>query len=1246
MSKVKFVSWNVRGLGNQNKKLKVLNHLLKLKADICLLQETHATDQTYQKIKTSHYNHIFSAHYNSKQRGVCILISQKIQFTHNATTSDPEGRYIIINISINNTPITIGNVYGPNSDDPTFFQNFFSLLSDFSHCPIIIAGDFNTVLNPTIDRSSNHNARTWNSTDTLNHLIEDFGLGDSWRLKHPTKQQYTFHSPVHHSYSRIDLILTSNSIMSQITDQHIHPILISDHAPISITWNIINQPKITSRWRFNTSLLSDPVFDSFFNREWTSFMELNDSPTTSPSLLWQTGKAVLTGRIIAFSVNKAKKEKELEQNLVQSINTLEQSNMSNPSQEQENEIRKLKQKLNEILDKKTNFLINRLRQEHFMHCNKSGKFLANQIKLNKEKSSIPTILNSAGKPTTSHKEINDIFHNFYKDLFSSETQPNLDQIHFFLNNIHLPKVSPNQIPKLESPITEIELHSALKQMPNNKSPGPDGFPAEFYKHFWTILSPLFCRMLQESNQNSKLPLHMNSATISLILKPNKDPTLPSSYRPISLINVDTKIIAKTLALRLNTVIPTIIHPDQTGFIKNRHSTTNTRRLLNLIHWSTQQSQKTIITSLDAEKAFDRVDWTFLFATLGRFGFGESFINWIRVLYTSPTATVVTNGLTSRPFTLHRGNRQGCPLSPLLFLIYIEPLAAAIRQNTNIKGIQTQNIEHKISLYADDILLFLQNPYPSLLETIKLIDSFSKISQYSINWNKSSILPLHPNSWDVAASSIPNTSLPLSSNHITYLGTKISPRLSELFTLNFPPLLKKIETDLQCWNNVPISIIGRISLIKMSVLPKIIYLIQMTHLSPSASWFQSLDSIINKFYWKNTTPRIKLTTLQKPKSQGGLNAPNFHHYSLAIHLQYILKWTHPDTSDSIWTDIEQTICNNIQISDLPFLPPKIKKNPLFKTPTIAATLTAWWKLHQINNTPLSPSKYTPIWHNPELTLNNKPVNFQSWAKKGITHLHHIITNNTIIPLTDLTQEYGIGSKCFLEYSQLKSILKNKIINHSTTLDLPNLISEFLSKSPPKITSKIYKVITKIDTSISLPVTKWQQDLAFAPNADFWPQICKNIYLMTKNSNLQLIQFKILHRYHYTGYRLSKMGFGTDTCSHCSQGNRDDYLHALWNCTPVHNFWETVTNSLSSLLHCHIPLSPSLCILGDTTSLNLQQCYIKHLLVSLAIAKKVILVNWKYRKKIHITIWENFMSEYFSLETSHSSHSCPFISLIQQ
>ncbi len=311
---------------------------------------------------------------------------------------------------------------------------------------------------------------------------------------------------------------------------------------------------------------------------------------------------------------------------------------------------------------------------------------------------------------------------------------------------------------------DARVSAALELLANKKAPGPDGFPAEFYKEFWAILAPTFYRMLQETKKNGRLPPNMNSANISLLLKPGKDPVLPTSYRPISLINVDTKIICKAISKRIEKITPLIIHSDQTGFIKGRHSSTNTCRLLNLIDYSCNRNLQITILSLDAEKAFDRVNWNFLFATLHKFGFGNSFINWLKILYNSPIACVRTNAQTSSSFYLKRGTRQGCPLSPSLFAIFIEPLAAAIRQATVIKGIKCKNVEHKVSLYADDVLLFLQHSQITLSDVITLINSFSRVSDYSINWLKSTVLPINY--------SFQNSSTPLQSGNIKYLGINL------------------------------------------------------------------------------------------------------------------------------------------------------------------------------------------------------------------------------------------------------------------------------------------------------------------------------------------------------------------------------------------------------------------------------------------------------------------------------------------
>lgn len=162
--------------------------------------------------------------------------------------------------------------------------------------------------------------------------------------------------------------------------------------------------------------------------------------------------------------------------------------------------------------------------------------------------------------------------------------------------------------------------------------------------------------------------------------------------------------------------------------------------------------------------------------------------------------MTTNGITSKNFTLQGGTRQGCPLLPL-FTLFIEP---AVHQNNDVKGIQSSLSEHKINLYADDILLYLQDPENSIQKVFNLITRFYQLSDYSINWSKSIILPITENSWNPAAQH-PQHSVP--TGNIKYLGINISPKLSEPVHLNFTPLLDKICGDLRRWNNLPISLLG-------------------------------------------------------------------------------------------------------------------------------------------------------------------------------------------------------------------------------------------------------------------------------------------------------------------------------------------------------------------------------------------------------------------------------------------------------
>lgn len=325
-------------------------------------------------------------------------------------------------------------------------------------------------------------------------------------------------------------------------------------------------------------------------------------------------------------------------------------------------------------------------------------------------------------------------------------------------------------------------------MPKAKSPGLDGIPPELIIVLWDVVGPAILNSINHSFISGTFHRDQKTALITLLLKKGKDPLECASYRPLSLLNCDFKLYAKFLSRRLDTVISHLVHPDQAGFIKGRLASDNIRRLLHVIEFSSAQKQPCAVLSLDAEKAFDRVEWDYLWAVLEHLGFGPLFIRMIRILYADPTARVQTGHPGASEFMLYRSTRQGCPLSPGLFALSLEPLAQAVRQHQNISSISIKGTTHSISLYADNILIYLSDVANSVPHVLNLFEEFGSFSGYKINWSKSLLMPLN-----LAAKKLTLSSLPIDLEHngFTYLGIQIRPSLSSIVKDNFNLALAKI-----------------------------------------------------------------------------------------------------------------------------------------------------------------------------------------------------------------------------------------------------------------------------------------------------------------------------------------------------------------------------------------------------------------------------------------------------------------------
>ncbi|KAL9976393.1 hypothetical protein ACROYT_G013691 [Oculina patagonica] len=292
---------------------------------------------------------------------------------------------------------------------------------------------------------------------------------------------------------------------------------------------------------------------------------------------------------------------------------------------------------------------------------------------------------------------------------------------------HIPKLSEEQKRACEGKISLEECSCLLDSFRDNKTPGNDGISIEFYKRFWPLIGDSFIRCANECFEKGELSCSQKQAVITLIEKKGKDRSLLENWRPISLVNVDTKIMSKVIASRIKNVLPEIIHHNKTGYVKDRFIGETISSIYDVMDYTVEENIPGLMIFIDFKKAFGIVEWDFLLKCLEAFNFVPDFIRWVKTFYkTDIQSCTINNGTASQYFTLERGVRQGDPLSPYLFILVVETLAIAIRQNKSIKGIMIENEETKLLQYADDTTAVLSdiNSAETLFE---LLDSFKAIS---------------------------------------------------------------------------------------------------------------------------------------------------------------------------------------------------------------------------------------------------------------------------------------------------------------------------------------------------------------------------------------------------------------------------------------------------------------------------------------------------------------------------------------
>ena len=369
--------------------------------------------------------------------------------------------------------------------------------------------------------------------------------------------------------------------------------------------------------------------------------------------------------------------------------------------------------------------------------------------------------------------------------------------------------------------------------------------------------------------------------ISLIPKKDRDLNYVKHWCPIILLNTDYKILAKIMANRLKKVIPDIIHEDQTGFIKSRIISSNLRKILDIMEFTSKFNIDSVLVVIDFEKAFDYVEYKALLSILRWFGTGDTFCSWVSLLFTDINLATLNNGLTSRYFSPSRALFQGNPIASFLFVIVIELLATQLRQNKNIKGIKVLNEEILMCLFADDLALLLEFTNKCWENVVKELESFQKNTGILINYEKTEVYHMGSIK-DTNARFYSGRKLNWTNDPIKILEVTITHGRDALIEANIVPIIEKSRAILNRWQRRDLSLAGKIQVINSLVGSLFVYKLAILP-TLSESHYKTIEQILNNFIWNNKRPKIQLKILMGLKEDGraGLTNIRLRHQSLKI-----------------------------------------------------------------------------------------------------------------------------------------------------------------------------------------------------------------------------------------------------------------------------------------------------------------------------------------------------------------------------
>jgi hypothetical protein len=435
-------------------------------------------------------------------------------------------------------------------------------------------------------------------------------------------------------------------------------------------------------------------------------------------------------------------------------------------------LKELRVKLAKLQEEEDLYWRQRAKVEWMRFGDQNTKFFHASANQKKKNNFIHSISDEQGQLWDTQEQVGTAFVHYFTQLFKTKTPCNMMQVVEAIE----PCVTPAMNDLLVKEFTVEEVGAALNQMSPLKAPGPDGFSADFYQKNWANVGREVSNAVIHILNNGSMNKDINSTYLALIPK-IANPTCVTEFRPISMCNVVYKLVAKTLANRLKSILPDIISPNQSAFISGRLITDNVLAAYETLHTMHSRMWGKVgfmAVKLDMSKAYDRVEWDFFEAIMYRMGFGQKWIEMIMMCVKSANFEILVNGIPTGRIYPSRGIRQGDPISPYLFLLCAEALSMLLTkadQRGELTGAPTSKKGPRLNhlFFADDSLLFCKATPYHWRKLTALLNSYEKASGQRLNQAKTSIFFSRNTTIDVQHEILKMAGIPSTQRYDKYLG---------------------------------------------------------------------------------------------------------------------------------------------------------------------------------------------------------------------------------------------------------------------------------------------------------------------------------------------------------------------------------------------------------------------------------------------------------------------------------------------